>query len=133
MYSLYMPKDVPVVCQGHRHDWENIVVWLSSQSADADYLGISLSAHGGYKKYEQGSNDMHWEGDRPFVGYGSSGATDHELFTSSKKGGAQPLLAYENIPDVAWDALNGFDFGKADFPFGTENFDSLIADSVPDS
>jgi hypothetical protein len=46
MYSWYMPKDSPSSGLGHRHDWENVVVWLSSASESATLRGVAISAHG---------------------------------------------------------------------------------------
>jgi hypothetical protein len=48
MYSWYMPKDSPSTGLGHRHDWENAVVWLSGQSTTATVIGGAASAHGDY-------------------------------------------------------------------------------------
>jgi hypothetical protein len=31
--SRYMPKDEPSTGLGHRHDWEGVVVWLTSSTA----------------------------------------------------------------------------------------------------
>ena len=46
MYSWYMPKDSPSSGLGHRHEWENVVVWLSGQSESATLRGVAISAHG---------------------------------------------------------------------------------------
>ena len=48
MYSWYMPKDSPSTGLGHRHDWENAVVWLSAQSTTAKVIGAAASAHGDF-------------------------------------------------------------------------------------
>jgi hypothetical protein len=32
MYSWYMPKDEPSAGLGHRHDWEGVIIWLSSDT-----------------------------------------------------------------------------------------------------
>ena len=48
MYSWYMPKDSPSNGLGHRHDWENAVVWLSEESTSASIIGAAASAHGDY-------------------------------------------------------------------------------------
>ena len=48
MYSWYMPKDSPSSGLGHRHEWENVVVWLSGQSESASLRGVAISAHGTY-------------------------------------------------------------------------------------
>ena len=57
MYSWYMPKDEPSTGIGHRHDWENIVVWLSSESTSATLTGVAISAHGSYQKTTSPSLD----------------------------------------------------------------------------
>jgi hypothetical protein len=48
MYAWYMPKDSPSSGLGHRHDWENAVVWLSAQSTTASVIGAAASAHGDF-------------------------------------------------------------------------------------
>jgi hypothetical protein len=30
MYSWLMPKDEPSAGLGHRHEWEGVIIWLSS-------------------------------------------------------------------------------------------------------
>jgi hypothetical protein len=57
MYSWYMPKDSPSSGLGHRHDWENVVVWLSSASTTATLRGVAISAHGDYQKTSSPSLD----------------------------------------------------------------------------
>lgn len=132
MYSWYFPKDVPVVGQGHRHDWENIVLWFDGESQNHKYLGIAISAHGKYAKYKPGAKSMYWDGDRPLIAYENELVTNHHLGVTSKKGGDQPILAYESIPDVAWKAVDAYNFDEANLPFGTKNFDKLIGESMPE-
>jgi hypothetical protein len=44
-----MPKDEPSDGLGHRHDWEGVIVWLSSSTATtaANIVAVCPSAHGG--------------------------------------------------------------------------------------
>jgi hypothetical protein len=65
MYSWYMPKDSPSTGLGHRHEWENIVVWLSSATLSATVEGVSVSQHGGYAP----STSPNMAGNSPLVGY----------------------------------------------------------------
>ena len=134
MYSLYFPKDVTSPGVGHRHDWENVVLWFDKESRDQKYLGIAISAHGGYKKYKAGSKDVTWDksNDRPFISYENELFTHHHLGVTNKQGGDQPILGYESIPDKAWKAADSNDWGDANFPFGTANFDDLIGKSMPE-
>lgn len=130
MYSWYFPKDVPSVGLGHRHDWENIVLWFSDSSANATYIGTAIQEHGKYDhKYKAGDNKMHFDGDRPLISYRNVWPLDHHLDTADREGSEQPLIAYEKLTDVAFKAMDKYDFGEADFPFGTKNFDNNIANS----
>lgn len=43
---------------GHRHDWENIVLWFDGESQGHECLDIAVSAHGGYSRYKTGDNGM---------------------------------------------------------------------------
>ncbi|KAM4060416.1 necrosis inducing protein (NPP1) domain-containing protein [Hirsutella rhossiliensis] len=129
MYSWYFPKDVPVVCSGHRHDWENIVIWLSERSESAKYIGIAMSKHGDYVHYPQGSHDVTWEGDRPFISYTRELLFDHHPSTTTKKGDEQPLIAWEKLTKLAWDALQAYNFGEANLSFSDKNFDGLLTKS----
>ncbi|KAM4057233.1 necrosis inducing protein (NPP1) domain-containing protein [Hirsutella rhossiliensis] len=135
MYTWYFPKDVPSVCAvgGHRHDWENVVLWFSEKSESAKYLGISISAHGGYKKYAQGSDEVKWDGDRALIGYTNEWPLNHHLATTKDKpSGDVPLIAWESLPKAAWDALQAKDWDKADLSFSDKNFDKLLGDSKMD-
>ena len=78
MYSWYMPKDSPGPGLGHRHDWENIVVWLSAQSTTATIRGVAISAHGDYQKVTKPNLD----GTRPLIGYRSIFPVNHLLLSS---------------------------------------------------
>lgn len=135
LYAWYFPKDVPSIWLGHRHDWESVVVWVSNATLSATYRGIAISAHGKYSKYAPGDSRMHFDpqdADRPLVAYTNVWPLDHHPDVTDKKGDEQPLLAYESIPQKAWVPLDSYDFGEADFPLGSKNFENLIASSVPD-
>lgn len=129
MYSWYFPKDVPVVCSGHRHDWENIVIWLSEESESAKYVGLAVSKHGGYDHYPQGSSKVTWEGDRPFITYTRELLLNHHPAVTNKKGDEQPLIAWEKLSNAAWDALQAYNFGDANLSFSDKNFEKLLGSS----
>ena len=122
MYAWYFPKDQNAdgpANSGHRHDWENIVVWLSSCSSDAKILAVSYSAHG---KYDS-TTSPHLDGKNPLVGYQQDPAPlDHSLVDTADKGGTQPAVTWDGLTDAARKALNETDFGKADVPFKDANF-----------
>ncbi len=125
MYSWYMPKDTPSPGLGHRHDWENIVVWLSSESEDATVQGVAISAHGKYQK----ETSPHMSGTRPDIGYISYWPLDHQLIGTDKQGGEQPLIAWESMTDAARSAIENTDFGDATPSFRDSNFQSYLGNA----
>lgn len=126
MYSWYMPKDSPSDGLGHRHDWENIVLWLSSESTSATITGVAISAHGSYQKY----TSPHLSGNNPLIGYISYWPVDHQLIDTDTKGGQQPLIAWESMTTAARNAIETTDFGDATPSFRDSNFQSYLADAV---
>ena len=119
-----MPKDEPSTGLGHRHDWENIIVWLSAQSESATVRGVAISAHGGYQK----ETDAPFDGSRPKIGYISYWPVDHQLIATSDEGGEQPLIAWDSMTDAARNAIETTDFGSATPSFRNSNFQSYLAD-----
>ncbi|KAB5515084.1 necrosis inducing protein-domain-containing protein [Coniochaeta sp. 2T2.1] len=113
MYSWYMPKHSSLSGLGHRHDWENDVVWLSSSSRSARVLGLVVSQHGGYSKTTTPASS----GTRLLVGYVSYCPLDHQLIADDSGGGSQPLVAWESLTAAAQTALSVTDFGDANVPF----------------
>jgi hypothetical protein len=101
MYSWYMPKDSPSAGLGHRHEWENAVVWLSSASTTATVRGVAISAHGGYQK----EKSPPFTGTRPRIGYMSIWPVNHQLIATSDQGGEQPLIAWESMTAAARSAI----------------------------
>ncbi|RGP76167.1 necrosis inducing [Fusarium sporotrichioides] len=122
MYSWYMPKDSPSPGLGHRHDWENAVIWLSSQSTSASVVGMSVSQHGGYERRSSGT----FSGNSPLVGYTAIWPTNHQMTFTDTKGGQQPLIAWESLPAAARTALTNTDFGSANVPFKDGAFESNL-------
>lgn len=125
MYSWYMPKDSPSDGLGHRHDWENIVVWLSSQSETATVRGVAISAHGEYQK----ESSPPFDGTRPKIGYISYWPVNHQLIATDDKGGEQPLIAWESMTQAARTAIENTDFGDATPSFRDSNFQTYLADA----
>lgn len=119
MYSWYFPKDSPSTGLGHRHDWENLVIWLSSQSTSASVVGMSVSQHSGYEARTSGT----FSGNSPLAGYTASWPVNHHIVFTNEKGGQQPLIAWESLTDAARTALTNTDFGDANVPFKDDNFD----------
>ncbi|KAF1916439.1 necrosis inducing protein-domain-containing protein [Ampelomyces quisqualis] len=125
MYSWYMPKDSPSSGLGHRHDWENIVVWLSSASETASLRGVAISAHGEYQKVTSPPLD----GTRPKIGYMSIWPVNHQLIASDRKGGEQPAVAWESMSPAARGAIESTNFGSATPSFRDGNFQNYLANA----
>ncbi|RKF21160.1 necrosis-inducing protein [Altericroceibacterium spongiae] len=116
MYAWYFPKDQ--VRDGHRHDWENVVVWLSACSETANIVAVSYSAHGGYTS----TTSPPLDGFHSKVKYYTNGITHHQLGSTDSEGTEQPLIHWEKLPDVARDALIDTDFGAGNVPMKDSNF-----------
>jgi hypothetical protein len=108
MYSWFWPKDSPFTALGHRFDWENTIVCLSSLGSDAQIVGVSASAHGKYDK----TTTPNLSGTRPLIRYYSAGVTNHQLGFTDVKGDEQPLVVWESLPAAARAALENTDFGE---------------------
>lgn len=124
-----MPKDEPSSGLGHRHDWENCVVFLSSASAtDATFVSMVVSQHGDY--VANSSPTFASSGaTNPYVGYISYWPVNHQLIFTDTLGGLQPLVAWDELTDAAREALETTDFGDATASFKDSNFQSYLADA----
>lgn len=122
MYSWYMPKDSPGPGLGHRHEWENCVVLLDSQSTTAKLRGVAISAHGGYQKDAKPSTS----GSRPLIGYRSIFPVNHQLIATSEKGGEQPIVAWSSLTAAARKTLETYNFDAATPSFRDSNFDDYL-------
>lgn len=66
MYSYYFPKDQNVWGGGHRHDWEDVIVWVHYNWFEK--LGTSVSGHGDYVP-SLSLDKSRWCDDHPLVKY----------------------------------------------------------------
>ncbi|KAI9643559.1 hypothetical protein NHQ30_008178 [Ciborinia camelliae] len=126
MYSWYMPKDEPSDGLGHRHDWEGVIIWLSSSTATtaANILAVCPSAHGGW---DCSTNGYSLSGTSPLIKYESIWPINHACGLTSTVGGQQPMIAWESLPAVAQTALETTDFGSGNVPFIPANFANNLA------
>ncbi|RJE18417.1 NPP1 domain protein [Aspergillus sclerotialis] len=129
MYSWYMPKDSPSTELGHRHDWEGVIVWLpdSTSISAENILAVCPSAHGGW---DCSTDGFTLSGTSPLIKYFSVWPLDHQLGLTSTKGGMQPLVAWESLPDAARRAIEKTDFGSATPPFKDSVFEGNLADAT---
>ncbi|TGO57779.1 hypothetical protein BOTNAR_0194g00010 [Botryotinia narcissicola] len=126
MYSWYMPKDEPSTGIGHRHDWEGVIVWLSSSTATtaSNIVAVCPSAHGGWDCSTDGYS---LSGTSPLIKYESIWPIDHSMGLTSSVGGQQPMIAWESLPAAAQTALETTDFGAANVPFIPSAFANNLA------
>lgn len=113
-----MPKDQTIdeVSPGsHRHDFENVVIWLSGDLTTV--LGGAASGHGDYKK----TNGALPGGDSATVEYFASFPTNHELQFTETVGNTYPISDWDAMPEAAKSALQNTDFGDASPPFKVSN------------
>jgi len=120
-----MPKDSPSIGLGHRHDWEAIIIWLSSPSSST-ILGVSTSSHGEYKKYSVPNSKVNFVDNRILIKYWNILFLNHHPDVTNKKGGEQPLIAWESLTEAARTSLQTTDFGSATVPFK----DSTLQDNL---
>ncbi|KAE8351117.1 NPP1 domain protein [Aspergillus coremiiformis] len=127
MYSWYMPKDMAnsgVSVGAHRHDWENVVIWVDNPVAPTPtLLGGAASGHGEYKK----TPDPPRQDTRPKVEYFTSFPTNHELQFTDTLGRDLDLVAWDSLPEPARLGLQNGDFGDAIVPFIDSTFESNLA------
>ncbi|KAJ8063682.1 hypothetical protein OCU04_007547 [Sclerotinia nivalis] len=123
MYSWYMPKDEPSPGIGHRHDWEGVILWLTSSTATtaSNIVAVCPSAHGGW---DCTRDQYTLSGTAPLIKYEGIWPLDHSMGLTSTKGGLQPLIAWESLTAAARNALETTDFGAAIVPFKNANFEN---------
>ncbi|CZR61222.1 probable NPP1 domain protein [Phialocephala subalpina] len=126
MYSWYMPKDEPSDGLGHRHDWEGVIVFLTSETSTtaANIVAVCPSAHG---DWDCSTDGFTLSGTSPLIKYESIWPLDHSCGLTSTVGGQQPLIAWESLPTVAQTALDDTDFGSAIVPFIDAHFETNLA------
>lgn len=118
----YFPKDEPYPLMGHRHDWENTVVWLNNLNGTTkdNIVAVCPSAHGDYKCSRDFSTFDN--ATAPLIKYESEKPMNHALGFTSDVGALQPLIAWESLPPPAILALSTTNFGAASVPFIDSNY-----------
>lgn len=140
MYAWYFPKDSSWFGQGHRHDWESVVLFLKDGGCDsinARHIGqvhaVAYSQHGSYEKiYAPSASDFTATNLKAlykkvqYAGFGN-----HSMNRTSEGGGYQPLVAWTHLSQEARNALNTVDFGAANCPINDSNFEPNVAKARP--
>lgn len=133
MYALYFPKDqgmaggVPVPDLGHRHEWENLVVW----SKDGAVVAASFSQHSGYEILRV--DDLVMNGNTVSVHYQTGGSPTHSFYPGD--GGGSPMPAAVSVDTVSAAARTTLNdprtWGGIDFPERDDNFATKLAKARP--
>lgn len=123
-----MPKDEPSDGLGHRHDWEGVIIWLSSSTTTtaANILAVCPSGHG---KWDCSTDGYTLSGTGPLIKYQSIWPINHACELTTTVGGQQPLIAWESLPTAAQTALDNTDFGSAIVPFIDAHFNTNLANA----
>lgn len=133
MYALYFPKDQGMVGgvatpgAGHRHEWENVVVWTKGGVLAA----VAFSQHSGYEIRKP--DELTVKGDGASVRYGTLGSVTHSFGPGDGGGSPMPSpVSWESITDEARNTLNTPDtFGGIDFPARDDMFAGKLAKARP--
>ena len=133
LYALYFPKDqgmlgsVATPGLGHRHEWENVVVWVEERVV----VAVSFSQHGGYEVREP--DEIVMRGTSVSAEYGTGGGLTHSFRPGRGVGSAMPSpVSWESITFAARRTLNSPEiFDAADFQARDDNFDTNLAKARP--
>ncbi|MGO6819650.1 NPP1 family protein [Rhizobium brockwellii] len=121
MYAWYFPKEQNVDGAGnlgHRHGWQNIIVWTEAFDIEARLISISYSSHGYYTR----EKNPHMHGTHPLVGYQRNPFPLNPSVVDTKiRGGLQPAVSWSDLTPAARQTLDTFDFGKG-VPFNEYNW-----------
>ncbi|MEF3133024.1 NPP1 family protein [Rhizobium sp. 268] len=121
MYAWYFPKEQNVDGpgnRGHRHGWQNIIVWTETCNTQARVISVSYSAHGFYDQ----STTPFMKGTHPLVGYQRDPfPLNPSLVDTDIQGGMQPAISWFDLTPEARNTLETYDFGKG-VPFNEYNY-----------
>lgn len=134
VYTLYFEKDQGTF-SGHRHDWEEVVVWV--QNDQAEY--VSTSAHGEFSVYTRAQ--IQWDGKHPKIVYHKDGLSTHS-FRPANTNDEPPendlhtwqfpaLVGWDGYPAGLRDKLSAYDFGSANFGLKDANFATHLTRAKP--
>lgn len=138
MYVLYFEKDKSINgfdLGGHRHDMEEVVVWVRNGKAE----WVSTSLHGAYTKHHHTA--IRWEGSHPKIVYHKHGARTHGFRAAN--GNDEPpenhwgfwqfptLVDWNRMPGDLRSKLAAANFGSASLKIKDSEFSNKLADAEP--
>lgn len=128
MYAWYFPKDSPSSGLGHRHDWENVIIWIDNPTYYSPTLfAVSASVSDGYTPYYP-PEIGYFDGFSSKIEYANV-FLDHRVRETTLQGEKQPLIMWEQLTDAARMALEQTDFGYAKVPLRDEVFQAKLAEA----
>lgn len=129
MYAWYMPKTEASAHLGHRHNWNNAIVWLSDDSDKAALMGTSISQKSSYDQSATPALD----GVSPLIYYESKWPNVHKLYYDTLEGQQEsirvvdvPLVAWDSLPTASQGTLATADFGDEVVPFIDTHFNDKL-------
>ncbi|KAG7395152.1 hypothetical protein PHYBOEH_004177 [Phytophthora boehmeriae] len=137
MYAWYFPKDMPtgapgVFKKGRRHDWANVVVWISNPAVETPtFIGISTGFYAESNKHYRPPPNEALNGTHCRIQYRPDWDNGgyHAVDTSRSADGCvyQDLIMWEQLTEEARTALQETDFGEnAKVPFNDANFEASL-------
>nr|WP_237352734.1 NPP1 family protein [Rhizobium leguminosarum] len=120
MYAWYFPKEQNVDGPGnlgHRHGWQNIIVWTEACDSQSRIISVSYSDRGYYDR----ENSPQLEGTHPLVAYERPFPLNPSLMDTKYKGAMQPAISWLDLTPEARSTLETYDFGKG-VPFNEYNY-----------
>ncbi|ETK79500.1 hypothetical protein F441_14909 [Phytophthora nicotianae CJ01A1] len=131
MYAWYFPRDRKAAF-GHRHAWENVIVWINRKGgvAKAKMTAVSSSIDDGvYFTIIPPTEDMVDE-DSVKIQYRAK-TFSHYVNVTTVAGDFQDLVMWNDMPSAARTALNLYDFGSATVPFNDDTFQDNLEEAYP--
>jgi Necrosis inducing protein (NPP1) len=133
MYALYFPKDQGVLGGvatpgvGHRHEWENVVVWVKNGSVAA----VSFSRHSGYDVRKP--EEVTLAGTSVIAKYGRQSSGTHSFWPGTDGGTPFPApVSFDSVTPAAHETLNNpSTFGGIDFPERDDMFARKLGKARP--
>jgi hypothetical protein len=120
MYAQYFLKDMGNKAGkpgGHRHDWEEVVVFFNAKGQATKAVA---SAHGGYKAIDRSPKYAgYWSGNRPKVAYGVQYAAsflNNSFWFTDRTGETPSMVDWEFLSPQAKSAIaSGWDKASPKF------------------
>ncbi len=143
MYASYFEKDqssngvgeIAGGTNGHRHDWEHVVVWV--QNDQVQY--VSRSVHGHWEVDDR--SRVRFDGTHPKVVYHKEGGFTHYFRLANANDDAVEnvtggwffprLVGWNGYPNDFRDRLMNADFGSATIKINDKNFNKALNDAKP--